>query len=217
MPGLCVSFCCCRCFQAFCRKLFASASAKVSDWAVLSPAPLVLLSCRNSACSSAWCFWMCFIELVVLHFALLPPLFLFLFLSDIANSVASDNKWRGKHGISPRSRLFGSLHVAVNSTVPACDTRAADEWHRMCCDGGKKIIIIFPIPDPAINQYWGWCTPSLYTAWGFKLQPITWRGEIINNKSSLITKWCMTFLKALWMKINWWQYKQKAYIYTKKI
>ena len=50
-----------------------SASAKVSCWAVLSPAPLVLLSCRNSACSLAWCFWMCFIRLIVLYFAVLPP------------------------------------------------------------------------------------------------------------------------------------------------
>ena len=50
-----------------------SASAKVSCWAVLSPAPLVLLSCSNSACSLAWCFWMCLIKLVVLYFAVLPP------------------------------------------------------------------------------------------------------------------------------------------------
>ena len=28
--------------------------------------------------------------------------------------------------------------LKVNSTLPACDTHAADEWHRMCCDGGKK-------------------------------------------------------------------------------
>ena len=50
-----------------------SASAKVRCWAVLSPAPLVLLSCRNSACSLARWFWMCLIELVVLYFAVLPP------------------------------------------------------------------------------------------------------------------------------------------------
>ena len=42
-----------------------NASAKISYWAVLSLAPLVLLSCRNSACSLAWCFWMLFLTLLL--------------------------------------------------------------------------------------------------------------------------------------------------------
>ena len=50
-----------------------SASAKVIGWAVLSYAPLVVLSCRNWALSLAWSFCMCLIKLVVLNFAVLPP------------------------------------------------------------------------------------------------------------------------------------------------
>ena len=38
-------------------------------WAVLSRAPLVLFSCRNSTCSLVWCFWRCLNKFVVLYFA----------------------------------------------------------------------------------------------------------------------------------------------------
>ena len=92
-----------------------SASHKVSCWAVLSPAPLVLLSCRNAACSIAWCFWMCLTKLVVLYFAVLPaPL---------------------------KTFTLQTLQTAVELVGVACSssmrhTRAADKWHSN--RGGKK-------------------------------------------------------------------------------
>ena len=59
--------------KTFCVIADAFKFARVSCLAVLSPAPLVLLSCRNSACSLARCFWMCLIKLAVSYFAAPPP------------------------------------------------------------------------------------------------------------------------------------------------
>ena len=125
-----------------------SASAKVSCWAVLSPAPLVLLSCRNSACSLAWWFWMCLIKLVALYFAVLPPPLETFTLQTLQTAV----ELVGKCEISPHCWLLTQLfqhatHMLLTNDV-GC---AATEWEKKNKNLYRPVdLLIFLIPDPAI-------------------------------------------------------------------
>ena len=128
-----------------------SASVKVSCWAVLSSAPLVLLSCRNPKCYLAWCFWMCLIKLVILYFAVLTPSLEKIPLQTLqtAFELIDVSSVKYLHTADSSNFNFSSTrHVLLKNDVG----RVATEEKKQNWTGPWiwSVLLSFPIPDSAI-------------------------------------------------------------------
>ena len=102
---------------------------------VSGPFCLLLLWCCWAAgirrAPSHGAFWMCLIKLVALYFAVLPPP-LETFASQTLQTAVELVGVASVKYLRPADSLARCM-------LQQCDTRAADEWRRMCCDGSGSV------------------------------------------------------------------------------